>query len=85
MVGINKAIKTAGDLVRRAPPRVKPVSMAISSLLVLAVSVAKKSVQMPNMARSESTNAIRSKKKEKGDKTQIREDTRETILLLKSK
>ena len=57
----------AGDLVSHAPPRLKPVSMAISSLRVLVVTTPSNIAQIPNIVSILSTRAIRSKNTVKGE------------------
>ena len=68
--GISAAKKSAGDLVKDAKPSIKPVNMAISSLKVVAVTRLKNKVHIPKHVNIESTRAILSKNRDKGENAQ---------------
>ena len=61
------AKKVAGVFVKRAPPKAKPESIAVSKRNFLTVITAKIKVQIPNIESIESVRAIESKKTANGE------------------
>src|SRR5260221_3211207 len=81
--GRRRTKNIAGDFVRSAKPRAKPVNIATSNLFVLDNIIPPSNVKAPKSASIEATRAILSKKKLNGEIAQIRLDMIETIFFLK--